>query len=237
MKALRKDERSEAGECGKMKEQERKIGRYNTSGLIEAQFEPGSRKRVLRNRLGVKSKREMDRVEAREQLRALHDLIRIYGKSHRFTAADICRIHYVWLGNIYPWAGKYRQVNLSKDDFIFAAANQIPRLMQELEKGALRQFTPCRFDSIEEIGRALAVVHTELILIHPFRDGNGRVARLFATLMALQAGLPSLDFSKLKGAKRREYYAAVRSGLDRDYEAMEDIFSDVIAKTSRKRPT
>ena len=39
-----------------------------------------------------------------------------------------------------------------------------------------------------------AAVHAEPILIHPFREGNGRCARLLATLMGLQAGLPALDF-------------------------------------------
>jgi len=56
----------------------------------------------------------MDRVEAREQLRALNELIKIYGKTRRFTAADICRIHYVWLGNIYSWAGKYDRLTCPK---------------------------------------------------------------------------------------------------------------------------
>ncbi len=36
----------------------------------------------------------------------------------------------------------------------------------------------------------MAVTHTELILVHPFREGNGRLTRLLNTLMALQAGLP-----------------------------------------------
>ena len=36
--------------------------RYDASGLIEAQFEPGSRGRVLKNLLGIKRKREMDGV-------------------------------------------------------------------------------------------------------------------------------------------------------------------------------
>lgn len=219
-----------------MKTYQRKTtGRYDVSKLVEAQFEPGSRRRVLKNLLGIVRKREMDRMEAQEQLRAVHELIKIYGKRHRFTAADICRIHKIWLGNIYPWAGKYRKVNLTKDNFTFAAANQIPRLMAEIEKGPLREFTPCRFDAIKKIARALAVIHTELVLIHPFRDGNGRVARLLATLMALQAGLPPLDFSSLRGQKRKEYFAAIRAGLDRDYKPMEDIFSAVIRKTFGKR--
>jgi cell filamentation protein, protein adenylyltransferase len=211
----------------------KKGGHYGASGLIEAQFELGSRGRVLRNLLGIKSKREMDRVEAQEQLRTLEELVRIYDQTHRFTAADVRRIHKMWLEPIYAWAGKYRQVNLSKSDFPFAAANQIPRLMMELEKGPLREYTPCRFTGMSEIARAIAVVHTELLLIHPFREGNGRVARLLAVLMALQAELPPLDFGNIKGRKRQEYFRAVQAGLDRDYKPMEKVFSAVIRRTRR----
>jgi cell filamentation protein len=131
-----------------------KGGHYDASGLIEAQFEPGSHGRVLKNLLGIKSKREMDRVEAREQFRALEELIRIYDQDHRFTAADVRRIHKIWLGPVYAWAGQYRRVNLSKGDFPFAAANQIPRLMIELEKGPLREYTPCRFTEGSQRGQA-----------------------------------------------------------------------------------
>ena len=211
----------------------KKGGHYDASGLIEAQFEPGSRGRVLRNLLGIKSKREMDQIEAQEQLRTLEELVRIYDQTHRFTAADVRRIHKIWLGSIYAWAGNYRQVNLSKGDFPFAAANQIPRLMIEFEKGPLREYTPCRFTEMSEIARAIAVVHTELLLIHPFREGNGRVARLLAVLMALQVGLPPLDFGNIKGRKGQEYFRAVQAGLDRDYKPMEKVFSAVIRRTRR----
>jgi cell filamentation protein len=211
----------------------KKGGHYDASGLIEAQFEPGSQGRVLKNLFGIKSKREMDQVEAEEQFRALEELIRIYDQDHRFTAADVRRIHKIWLGSIYVWAGQYRRVNLSKGDFPFAAANQISRLMIEFEKGPLREYTPCGFTVMGEIARAIAVVHTELLLIHPFREGNGRAARLLATLMALQAGLPPLDFGSIKGRKRQEYFAAVRAGLDRDYKPMEKVFSAVVRRTRR----
>jgi len=211
----------------------KKGGHYDASGLIEAQFEPGSRGRLLRNLLGIKSKREMDQIEAQEQLRTLEELVRIYDQTHRITATDVRRIHKIWLGSIYAWAGNYRQVNLSKGDFPFAAANQIPRLMIEFEKGPLREYTPCRFTEMSEIARAIAVVHTELLLIHPFREGNGRVTRLLAVLMALQAGLPPLDFGNIKGRKRQEYFRAVQAGLDRDYKPMEEVFSAVIRRTRR----
>jgi cell filamentation protein len=209
----------------------KKGGRYDASKLVEGQFELGSRGRVLKNLLGIKRKREMDQVEGREHLRALGELVGIYDERHRFTGADVRRIHKIWLEPIYAWAGQYRQVNLSKGDFPFAAAGQVSRLMAEFEKGPLREYTPCRFDSLDEVVRGIAVVHTELMLIHPFREGNGRVGRLLAILMALQAGLRPLDFRGVKGQKRRDYFAAVRAGIDRDYRPMERIFSAVIRRT------
>lgn len=76
-------------------------GRYDTSSLTEAQFEPDSRGRVLRNKLGIKSKREMDKLERQEQLRVVEKLTDVYDRNYRFTAADICNIHKVWLEKIY----------------------------------------------------------------------------------------------------------------------------------------
>jgi cell filamentation protein len=107
------------------------------------------------------------------------------------------------LGGIYAWAGRYRQVNLKKGTFSFAAAAQIPKLMVELGEGPLKRHTPCHSTSTETLAAALAEVHVELVLIHPFREGNGRVARLLAVLMALQAGLPALYFDNLSGRKRQ----------------------------------
>ena len=60
--------------------------------------------------------------------------------------------------------------------------------MADLQAGALARCTPCRPADMQKVAAALAEVHVELVLIHPFREGNGRLARLLATLMALQAG-------------------------------------------------
>lgn len=207
--------------------------RYDVAELEEAQSEPGSRGRVLKNRLGIRSKREMDRVEAREQMRALEELTAIHHKDHRFTAADICNIHRLWLRPVYSWAGQYRRVDLSRGEFRFAHAAHIPKLMADFEKGPLRRFTPCRPTSLEKLSMALAVVHVELILVHPFREGNGRVARLLAVLMGLQADLPPLFFDRLSGRKRHQYFAAVRAGLESRYEPMAEMFSAVIQKTQQ----
>ena len=179
--------------------------RYDTTGYIEGQYEPGSRGRVLRNMLSIKSKRSMDKLESEALLAALKTAISEYDRDHRFTVDDLCAMNRKWLGGIYVWAGKYRQVNLEKGGLPFAAAHLIPRLMADFEKQILAVYTPCRFLSHREIAYALAVVHVELLLIHPFREGNGRLARMLSSLMSFQAGLPALDFGTLKGAQKRVF--------------------------------
>ena len=67
----------------------KKGGHYDASGLIEAQFEPGSQGRVLKNLLGIKSKREMDQAEVQEQFRALEELIRIIALPQRICEESI----------------------------------------------------------------------------------------------------------------------------------------------------
>jgi cell filamentation protein len=207
------------------------VGRYDVSGIIEAQFEPGSRGRVLKNLQGIRSKREMDALEAVKLAEATDWAIRHYSADHRFTTKDVCAMHRQWLGKVYPWAGRYRQVNIGKGGFAFAMAAQVPRLMEEFERSELRRYTPCVFDDRDKVIEALAIVHCELVLIHPFREGNGRLSRLLTTLMALQAGLPLLDFSGIAGKTKQAYFLAVQAGMGRDYEPMKGIFRAVLRRS------
>ncbi len=70
-----------------------------------------------------------------------------------------------------------------------------------------------------ELIEAIAIVHVEFILVHPFREGNGRLARLLANIMALQANKPELDFSSWDTA-RDCYFLAIQAGMACDYEPM-----------------
>jgi cell filamentation protein len=175
----------------------------------------------------------MQRTESVALLATTQRLIDEVTVDHRFTAEDICGMHRQWLGDIYEWAGQYRNVNIAKGTFMFAAAAQVARLMQQFERGPLRLYTPCRMESAEEQAAALAIVHAEFVLIHPFREGNGRCGRLVATLMGLQAGLPPLNFGGIRGAKKRSYIAAVHAAMDEDYGPMTAAFREVIARTLR----
>jgi cell filamentation protein len=77
-------------------------------------------------------------------------------------------------------------------------------------------------------------VHAELILIHPFREGNGRIARLLAMLMGLQAGLPPLDFSPLEGRGKAHYIAGIHAAVGHDYMPLAEMFLRVIARTWKR---
>ncbi|MBP9729640.1 MAG: Fic family protein [Gammaproteobacteria bacterium] len=204
--------------------------RYTIEGLAEGEQEPGAIEPILRNRLGLRSQAALDQAERLSLEMTQTRLLELYTRNHRFTAADLCKVHALWLGDIYTWAGHYRQVNLSKDGFLFAAAHQVPHLMQQYEVRFLKRYTPCCFKNLDEVASAIAITHAELILIHPFREGNGRLARLFANLMALQAGLPFLDF-KTFVEERPFYIAGIQESLEVQYERLTALFKTVIQKT------
>ena len=208
-------------------------GRYSTSGLIEDQSEPGSNGQVLKNLLGITTQAEMERIETELLFELTDRLLDECDLNKKFTAEDLLQMHRRWLGTVYAWAGHYRQLMMSKGGFPFAAPAHIHKLMTDFERDFLAKYTPCSSVSRPEVISSLAIVHTELIIIHPFREGNGRIARLLATLMALQAGLPPLDFSDFAKIRQEEYFTAVRKGLDQNYEPMEAVFRDVINRSLR----
>lgn len=215
----------------------KKSGRYKTTD-IETEYETGSSLKVPKNLLGIKSQSELDSVE-NTALKQAEDLFfrKLVREDKTFTAKDICNMHKVWLGRIYDWAGKYRNVDLSKGNFRFAHARFIPELMETFEKEFLAKHTPCAFRSRDRVIQALAEVHAQFVLIHPFREGNGRLARALSTLMALQAGLPPLDFTPIeKGKKKQGYFRAVQLGEDSGYALMKKIFEEIIERSlSRSR--
>ena len=200
--------------------------RYDTSNLTEGQFQPGSNDQVLLNKLGINDASEMDDIELDLLNQLTNALLDEIKEDQPISADELCRWHHRWLGNVYDWAGQYRSVNMGKDNFQFAAAHLIPKLMKQFNDQYLAVYTPCKGMEKEQLIDALAKVHIEYILIHPFREGNGRLSRLLATIMALQAGQPILDFTIMDKQKER-YFAAIQAGLE-NYEPMEELFRRVL---------
>jgi cell filamentation protein len=204
--------------------------RYSTAGLDENEYEPGSHDKVLKNLCGITTIAGIEQAETLALLKSTEEMLDRFDQHHRFTAQDICIMHKAWLGSIYSWAGSYRQVMMSKDGFPFAAPAYIPTLMNAFEKEILAHHTPCPINSVQCV-ESLAIVHVELVLIHPFREGNGRLARLLATLMGLQAGLPILLFETMEADDRKAYFAAIRAGVERNYHPMQSMFAKIIEQS------
>ena len=130
-------------------------GRYDTTGNVEAQFEPGSNDRVLANKLGIADPGEMHNVEL-DLLKRLHeDLLGSVAADQAITVSDLCEWHRRWLGNVYVWAGRYRTVNMSKDNFLFAASDRIPSLMEDMD----RRILPAPHALLRNVGRPAGRSH------------------------------------------------------------------------------
>jgi len=212
--------------------------RYVTPTGPEADFQPGSRGRVMRNRLGITTKTAMDRVEYESLIHAQESYVQRVGQETRFTVAILRDMHRTWLGGLYSWAGEYRSVELQKGAFRWPPAYLVDQNMQAFDKGLLCTHTPCREGTVNEVARRLAEVHAELLLIHPFRDGNGRLARWLADLMALQAGLPipAYSFEGRGSEKKRDaYLAAVTHGYAQNYEPLTAFFAEALVKALEAR--
>ncbi|HVD38577.1 MAG TPA: Fic family protein [Solirubrobacterales bacterium] len=70
-----------------------------------------------------------------------------------------------------------------------------------------------------------ALAHLNLISVHPFRDGNGRIARILQSLVLARGGLGSPEFFSIEeylGDHTRDYYAALREAQGGSYQPQRD---------------
>lgn len=206
------------------------MGRYHITGAQGA-LQPGSDGRVLENRLSILRVEDMNEAELVLLQKLYVSVLRSHLPPGRISVLHLKRWHRRWLGNVYDWAGQYRTVNMSKDGFPFAPAVQLSRLMQQFDAQHLARYTPCRQMSNGELIEAIAVVHVEFILLHPFREGNGRISRLLADVMAVQSGRDPLDYSSWEKNKAA-YVAAIQKGMDCDYEPMKYWVSQALESTA-----
>jgi len=201
--------------------------RYQATGS-QAEWQPGSNESVLRNKADITDPALINEAELALLLQLYEFVMREQFPKRRLNAADLIEWHRLWLGNLYIWAGQERSVNIAKGDFHFAAAAQISRLLAEFERDCLHRYTPCEGMTDDALAEAIAVCHVELILIHPFREGNGRLSRLLADVMAVQAGREPLDYSRWD-ADKTAYFAAIQRGMSRDYVPMGELVSVALA--------
>lgn len=145
-------------------------------------------------------------------------------KRTKFNLSYILKIHKLALGHLYTFAGKYRTVNMSKGGFVFPAALYLPNSMNTFEQEILNKLPNC-YENKECLITDVAKVHAELLFIHPFREGNGRTARLLANLMVQKQGYKKLDFSRITSTSTyfNKYVNAVQMAANKEYGYMEEI--------------
>lgn len=201
--------------------------RYAVHGT-QGEFQPGSDGLVLANKLGIQSVEDMNELEL-ELLQQLYEEVLIKHLPNRaLTAEDLKTWHRRWLGNVFAWAGQERSVNMGKDGFMFAASAQIPRLLAEFERTCLARWTPCHGMDTDALVEAIAITHVKFILIHPFREGNGRLSRLLADVMAVQSGRGKpLDYSAWN-ADKAAYIQAIHQGVQMEYRPMKRLVAQAL---------
>ncbi|WP_206170623.1 Fic/DOC family protein [Spirosoma pollinicola] len=144
----------------------------------------GNHNEVLPNLLGLKSAEEIGLAEFDGFLRAEIYLTERLTNRTKFNTAYILKLHKLSLAHLYAFAGKYRDVNISKGGFPFASARFLPETMKAFEEEILAAL-PNSYADKNSLIKDVASVHGEFLFIHPFREGNGRTARVLANLMAI----------------------------------------------------
>lgn len=139
---------------------------------------------LLEDGLTVGGKPLRDTFEAVGHAAAYDYMFGLLG-SRRITVADIKKLHYLFFKGIdEERAGVWRDVNIivTGTNHEFPAPDELDGLMADLEEWA----------EVERAGmhpvRFAALLHLKFVTIHPFIDGNGRVARLLMNAALIQDG-------------------------------------------------
>ena len=182
---------------------------------MENNYEPKNSKycyensEVLINKLDIKDAKKLSIYEAK--ITAAKSLsLRQKGITGNFDKNHFLEIHKYLFEDIYPFAGKLREENIAKGAFRFAMWEYIE---PELDKllNSLKQENYLLGLSKEKLAKRLAYYLSELNVLHPFREGNGRTEREFIRQLALKNGYV-LNLKKVKPKEMLE--ACIESVID-----------------------
>ena len=147
---------------------------------------------VLKNKMNIRDRDKLKQAE--EEITALKQYMLLESPvKGKFTKTHLMNIHRFLFEDIYPFAGHIRREQISKGDTMFFPPNLVS---QELDKVFSKlQSTHMMYetDRNRQI-EYMSYIMSELNIIHPFREGNGRSIRELIRCMALHYGF-SLDWS------------------------------------------
>ena len=160
---------------------------------------------ALENKLGLESAAALAREEERISKKKALELFEsgALDRLEAGTFSALKAIHQGLFGEIYPFAGELRTVNLSKGGFRFAPLIYLEAALENIDK-----MPQSDFDEIVE-------KYVEMNIAHPFREGNGRSTRIWLDLMLKKELGMVVDWSKVD---KEDYLLAMERSPIKDIE-------------------
>lgn len=160
---------------------------------------------VLENKLGITDSAELAREEEKISKKKA---VRLFESGALDalpvgTFAGLKAIHEYLFEDIYGFAGKIRTINLAKGNFRFA-----PLIYLEAALANIDRMPQSTYDEIIE-------KYVEMNIAHPFREGNGRSARIWLDLMLKKGIGQVVDWSKVD---KGDYLLAMERSPIKDTE-------------------
>lgn len=160
---------------------------------------------ALKNKLGITDSSELARIEEKISKKKAIELFET-GLLDTFevgTFKGLASIHKYLFDEIYEFAGKIRDVNISKGNFRFAPVMYLQAAIANIEK--MPQST---FDEIIE-------KYVEMNIAHPFREGNGRSTRIWLDCILKKELSQVIDWSQVN---KEDYLLAMERSPVKDVE-------------------
>ncbi|MFH0927710.1 MAG: Fic family protein [Candidatus Micrarchaeota archaeon] len=174
---------------------------------------------VLRRGITIRGKSVNEHLEATNHAEAIGLLEKMADGKKEITEIDVLNLHAVILDKISPNdAGFYRheQVFIEGSKIVLPNWRKVPELMKPVYI-----MLNGKSKGIEAI-KSAAKLHHETVRIHPFVDGNGRLARLLMNLRLMRAGFPP---TILRREERRSYYSALEKADKGDFRSIAMLIS------------
>lgn len=160
---------------------------------------------ALENKLGLTSSADLAREEERISKKRALELYDtgLLDRLEPGTFDALAAIHRTLFGDIYDFAGQLREVNIAKGSFRFAPVMYLKASLAHIE-----QMPQDTFEQIVE-------KYVEINIAHPFREGNGRSARIWLDhLLKAKLGMV-VDWSLVD---KEDYLLAMERSPVRDTE-------------------
>lgn len=155
----------------------------------ESYFYPPPDDRTLRNLFDERDPQVLARLEYVETTERQRELMAgEVAIAQTYDAAHVRAIHRHLFQDVYEWAGQYRTVNMAKGvgrGFADVTTGEIDRYLADVQR-LVRGTEWSRLER-EEFGERAATVFAYLNQAHPFREGNGRTAKVFMEHVAQQS--------------------------------------------------